>query len=63
MWETRPVELVLQLPAGLADDVEEVQDSDPEFLGKAIRYALARRTIFQELSASFPRERDLRVPG
>lgn len=52
MWETRPVELVLHLPAQLADDVEEVQDSDPEFLGKAIRYALARRIVFRELNDS-----------
>lgn len=51
MWETRPVELVLHLPAELAEDVEEVRERDPEFLGKAIRYALARRIIFQELSA------------
>lgn len=49
MWETRPVELKLHLPPDLAQDIVEVQDRDPEFLGKAIRYALARRTIFLEL--------------
>lgn len=49
MVETRPVELRLHLPPDLAEDVEEVQDRDPEFLGRAIRYALARRTIFHEL--------------
>ncbi len=52
MWETRPVELRLHLPPDLADDLEEVQDRDPEFFGKAVRYALARRTIFQELRDS-----------
>lgn len=52
MWETRPVEFKLHLPPDLAEDVEAVQDRDPEFLGKAIRYALARRTIFQELRES-----------
>lgn len=56
MWETRPVELRLHLPPDLAQDVEDVQDRDPEFFGKAIRYALARRTIFQELSDSFAPE-------
>lgn len=50
MWETRPVELVVDLPAELADNVEEVRDTDPEFLGKAIRYAFARRIVFDELS-------------
>ena len=50
MWETRPVELVVNLPAELADNVEEVSDRDPEFLGKAIRYAFARRIVFDELS-------------
>lgn len=52
MWETRPVELRLHLPPDLADDLEEVQDRDPEFFGKAVRYALVRRTIFQELRDS-----------
>lgn len=52
MWETRPVELVVNLPTELADDVEEVRDRDPDFLGKAIRYALARRIIFEELNRS-----------
>ncbi len=49
--DTRPVELVVDLPEELADDVEEVRKNDPEFLGRAIQYALARRIVFQELSA------------
>lgn len=49
MWDTRPVELRLHLPPDLVEDIVKVQDSDPEFLGRAIRYALARRTIFHEL--------------
>lgn len=53
MVETRPVELRLHLPVDLAEDVEEVQDRDPEFLGRAIRYALARRTIFHELQREY----------
>ena len=50
--ETRPVNLVLDLPQDLADDVEHVRELDPEFLGRAIQYALARRIIFQELIGS-----------
>lgn len=52
MWDTRPVPLVVHLPPELAEDVEEVRESDPGFLGRAIQYALARRVIFQELRSS-----------
>lgn len=49
MWDTRPVEVVLHLPEGLADDVEHVQENDPDFLRQVIRYGLARRAMFEEL--------------
>lgn len=51
MWDTRPVELVLHLPEGLAEDVEEVQQRDPNFLQKVIRYGLTRRAMFEELQS------------
>lgn len=50
--ETRPVELVVDLPEELAADVEQVRQEDPDFLGRAIRYAMARRIIFEELSST-----------
>jgi len=46
------VELVVDLPVELAENVEEVRDRDPEFITKAIRYAFARRVIFDELKSS-----------
>lgn len=49
MWETRQVELVLDLPSDLADDVEQVRQNNPELLRRIIRYGLTRRTIYQEL--------------
>ncbi len=52
MWDTRAVELVLQLPADLAESVEAVKENDPEFLSRVIRYGLARRAVYQDLSAS-----------
>lgn len=52
MPDTRPVELVLDLPAELAEDVEQVREKDPEYLGKALRYAIARRVVFDELRRS-----------
>mgnify|MGYP006277801751 CR=1 FL=1 len=57
MWDTRPVEVVLHLPEGLAEDVEEVQEDDPDFLKKVIRYGLTRRAMFEEL------KREMGEPG
>ncbi len=54
MWETREVELVLDLPPELADDVEQVREQHPELLQRIIRYGLARRAIYQELERSVP---------
>ena len=56
MPDTRAVELVLQLPADMAESVEEVTLRDPEYLGRLIRVGLARRAVFQELrrSLTFP---------
>jgi len=59
-FETRPVEVVVNLPKDLAADVEDVRRTDPDFLGRVIQYALARRIIFEELSTSgsgFPSDR------
>jgi hypothetical protein len=49
MRDTRPVELVVNLPEGLVDEVEEVRQTAPEFLSDVIVYGLCRRTIFEEL--------------
>ncbi len=52
MWQardTRRVELVLDLPEDLAEDVERVRQDDPEFLSKVIRYGLTRRAVYEEL--------------
>lgn len=52
MWDTRSVQLTVTLPADVADDVEEVRRSNPEFFGKAIQYAIARRVVFDELNSA-----------
>lgn len=52
--DTRPVNVVVDLPEDIAADIEDVRQQDPEFLGRAIQYALARRIIFEELTADPP---------
>lgn len=52
MSDTRAVEFVLELPADMADSVEEVTLRDPEYLGRLIKVGLARRAVFQELHRS-----------
>jgi hypothetical protein len=52
MSETRPVELVLRLPHAVADSVEEVQERDPEYLTRVIRYGIVRRAVYRELQRS-----------
>ncbi len=46
MWKTRSVLLNVRLPADLAAEAEEVQQSDPDFLGRIIQYGLTRRSIY-----------------
>jgi len=50
MWDTCAVELCVQLPKPVADEVEEVQRRDPEMLSRMLTYAMARRSIFDHLS-------------
>ncbi len=52
--DARFVNVVVDLPEDLAADVEAVRREDPDFLGRAIQYALARRIIFEELTAGAP---------
>jgi hypothetical protein len=52
MSDTRPVELVLRLPHEVADSVEEVQQRDPEYLNRVVRYGMVRRAVYRELKRS-----------
>lgn len=51
MWDTCAVELRVSLPRPVAAEVEEVQRRDPEMLSRMLMYAVARRSIFDHLSA------------
>lgn len=61
MWETRSVQLSVSLPRDIADQAEEVQASDPEFLSRVVLYGLTRRSIYRHLrqNESGPGELDL----
>jgi len=50
MWETCSVQLNVRLPRDLAEQAEEVQRSDPEFLSRVVLYGLTRRSIYRHLS-------------
>jgi len=49
MWETRSVQINVQLPRDIAAQAEEVQRTDPEFLSRVILYGLTRRSIYRHL--------------
>ncbi len=58
MWETRSVQITVQLPHDIAEQAEEVQKVDPEFLSRVVLYGLTRRSIYHQL-----RERTLDRPS
>ena len=58
MWETRSVQISVQLPHDIAEQVEEVQKVDPKFLSRVVLYGLTRRSIYHQL-----RERSLDHPS
>jgi hypothetical protein len=49
MSESRSINLVVNLPVDIADEVERVQQSDPEFLERVLVYGLFRRAVFARL--------------
>jgi len=49
MPECRSVNLVVNLPVELADEVERLQRTDPEFIEKVLAYGLVRRAVFARL--------------
>lgn len=63
MWNTRSVQLNVRLPNDIAAEAEEVQRTDPDFLGRVIQYGLTRRTIYRRLRDADARERSLMDPS
>jgi hypothetical protein len=48
------VNLVVSLPVDLADEVEDLYKSDPEFIEKVLAYGLVRRAVFTRLKEAAP---------
>ena len=49
MWETRTVQISVRLPKDIAEQAEEVQRTDPDFLSRVVLYGLTRRSIYRHL--------------
>ena len=49
MWESRDVTITVKLPHDIAEQAEEVQKTDPEFLSRVVLYGLTRRSIYHQL--------------
>ncbi len=49
MWETRAVTITLQLPPDIADQAEEVDSDDPEFLSRVVLFGLVRLQIYRSI--------------
>ena len=49
MWDTCSVQLNVQLPRDMAEQAEEVQRTDPDFLSRVVLYGLTRRSIYRHL--------------
>ena len=63
MWDTCSVHLSVRLPRDIAEQAEELQKTDPEFLTRLIMYGLTRRSIFRHLRERNDRRRDLEESG
>lgn len=63
MWETRSVQITLQLPHDIAEQAEEVQRTDPEFLSRVMLYGLTRRSIYRHLRERTRKENPVEVGG
>ena len=49
MWQTRSVQITVQLPHDIAEQAEAVQKTDPDFLSRVVLYGLTRRSINHQL--------------
>ena len=53
MSDSRLVSLVVNVPSELADELERVQKTEPEFLERLLTYGMIRRAVFDHLQGVF----------
>jgi hypothetical protein len=58
MWETCSVQLNVRLPKAIAEQAQEVQRTDPDFLSRVVLYGLTRRSIYRHLRDRARREEE-----
>ena len=63
MWETRSVQITVQLPHDIAEQAEEVQKADPEFLSRVVLYGLTRRSIYHQLRDRIQEQASVSYPA
>lgn len=63
MWETRTVQLNVQLPKDIADEAERVQKEEPDFLARVVLYGLTRRSIYRHLGERAKEARQPQQPA
>ena len=49
MWDTCAIDLQVQVPRTVAEELENVQRTNPEMLSRMLMYAVARRRIFDRM--------------
>ena len=49
MFDSRPVSLVVNVPCELADELERIQQTEPEFLERLLTYGMIRRAVHDQL--------------
>ena len=62
MWETRAVQLSVNLPSDIASQAEEVQRADPEFMSRLVLYGLTRLSIYEHLRNSDDADESVQAP-
>ena len=63
MRETRSVQITIQLPHDIAEQAEEAQRTDPEFLSRVMLYGLTRRSIYRHLRERTREQSPMEVGG
>ncbi len=57
MSDSRAVTIVVVLQSELADEVEQLQENEPEYLEQLLRYGVVRPAVYNRLQGAIPLRR------